>query len=335
METLKWGFVTAGQQCMDFANAINSYDKRCDPQHELHAVSDLYNSSGRDFLKLYNIPKLYDNYKEMVPHVDVVYIVLNNSDKYKCAKYCLEQGKHVLVVPPLALDLKQVQKLISLSKEKKLLLMEAHHARFSDTYKTLKTAINEDKLGDMMYLRANYGKNLYVTEHPRSMSTGNNLTVYRGTYLLALAQHVFSDDPANVTVTAVGGKNEDDYTWTSVVLEYSDDRRAVLTMSDQLNMANDADIYGTNARATLSKPIRFPTKLTIGTDVKDFPLHSSKQPYYIQNGAGNIFMAIEAGRCIKNGEFESPLITHKDMEARAQFLEIIREQLDIKFIIED
>lgn len=64
-------------------------------------------------------------------------------------KLLLEGGKHVLCEKPFTMNEKQTRKLISLSKEKKLFLMEAVWSRFFPVYKELKKVIDAGEIGEV------------------------------------------------------------------------------------------------------------------------------------------------------------------------------------------
>lgn len=72
-----------------------------------------------------------------------------------------------------------------------------------------------------------------------------------GIYLLQLSQYVFKEEPKNVTSVGIRGETDVDISET-VILEYSDGKRAVLNVEATLNLYNKATIYGTKGRYTVS-----------------------------------------------------------------------------------
>jgi dihydrodiol dehydrogenase / D-xylose 1-dehydrogenase (NADP) len=69
----------------------------------------------------------------------------------------LQKGKHVLCEKPLALNGKQVKKLIETAQEKKLFFMEAIWSRFFEAYKLLKERIDDGSLGDIKNVDLEFG----------------------------------------------------------------------------------------------------------------------------------------------------------------------------------
>ena len=75
----------------------------------------------------FHIPKVYTEYDEMLSDSDVelVYIATPNSLHFEQAKAALLAGKHVLCEKPIVPTLAQLDELLSLAKERRLLLLEA------------------------------------------------------------------------------------------------------------------------------------------------------------------------------------------------------------------
>ena len=75
----------------------------------------------------FHIPKVYTEYDEMLadPDVELVYIATPNSLHFEQAKAALLAGKHVLCEKPIVPTVAQLDELLRLAKERRLLLQEA------------------------------------------------------------------------------------------------------------------------------------------------------------------------------------------------------------------
>ena len=75
----------------------------------------------------FHIPKVYTEYDEMLadPEVELVYIATPNSLHFEQAKAALLAGKHILCEKPIVPTVAQLDELLSLAKERGLLLLEA------------------------------------------------------------------------------------------------------------------------------------------------------------------------------------------------------------------
>ncbi|KAL4716972.1 hypothetical protein ACJJTC_012783 [Scirpophaga incertulas] len=334
-KTIRWGIVSAGKISHDFVNAVNSYPHKGDQQ--IIAVAARDKERATDFARLHNIPKVFDSYLDLAKSndIDVAYIGALNPDHYNLAKLFLEHGKHVLCEKPLCLNLKQAQSLISFAEEKKLFLMEAVWSRFSPVYLAFEKEIQSGKLGDLKHVEVNFGVPIINVDRLRKKELGGSAILDIGIYTLQFAQFVFKDEP--VKVTAVGNLNEDgvDIVQT-VVLEYKDDRRAVLNVDARVKLWNNATVVGTKGRITIEEPFHFPdTFINAEGNIVKIPLHTSNIDYNFQNSAGLVFQSLEVSRCIRAGLLESPQMSHRESITLAKLEDTIRKQLGVHFEVDD
>lgn len=84
--------------------------------------------------------------------LDAVVIAVHTSLHYTLSKVALEEGVNVFLEKPFCLDLSEGKKLISLSKEKNLILMIGQVVRFMPAYLTLKNWIDNGTYGKLKFL---------------------------------------------------------------------------------------------------------------------------------------------------------------------------------------
>ena len=74
----------------------------------------------------------YDDVEDLLadPNVDLVDICLPTTMHYEWTMKALAAGKHVLVEKPIALDLKESEKMVALARKMRRRLMVAHVLRF-------------------------------------------------------------------------------------------------------------------------------------------------------------------------------------------------------------
>lgn len=83
--------------------------------------------------------------------VDAVIIATPAGSHYALASSALEAGKHVLVEKPLALDLADAERLVSMTEERGLVLMVGHTYLYNDALSVLARQIDEGVIGDIYY----------------------------------------------------------------------------------------------------------------------------------------------------------------------------------------
>ncbi|KAL0851002.1 hypothetical protein ABMA28_006895 [Loxostege sticticalis] len=333
--TLRWGIVSAGRISHDFVAAFNSYPNVGD--QVIAAVAARDRSRAEEFAKLHKIGKVFDTYTDMAKSkdIDIAYIGSLNHDHYYLSKLFLEHGKHVLCEKPLCLNLKQVQSLVNLSRQKKLFLMEAVWSRFSPVYHALEKEIQDGKLGEVKHVEVNFGIPIEKNERIRQKELGGGALMDIGLYTLQFAQFVYKEEPTKVT--AVGNLSDQGVdTIETIILEYTGGRRAVLNVDSTVRLWNKATVVGTKGWVTAEDPFNFPTVLIhVDGTAQEIPLHECKIPYNHVNSSGLVYEALEVERCIRAGLVESPRMSHKESLLLAKLEDTVRKQVGVHYDEDD
>ncbi|XP_068626891.1 trans-1,2-dihydrobenzene-1,2-diol dehydrogenase-like [Battus philenor] len=333
--TLRWGIVTAGHICHDFVNAFNSYPDKGD--QVISAIASQDKEKAVKFAKTHGIAKVFDSYQAMAisDDIDVAYIGTLNPYHYELTKLYLEKGIHVLCEKPLCLNYKQAESLVRLARNKKLFLMEAVWSRFSPSYAALEKEINSGKLGDIQHVEVNLGLPLVQMERIRLKEKGGSAILCIGIYTLQFAQFIFKEEPTKVT--AIGEVNEEGVDLAdTVILNYTDNKKAILNINTKIRLWNRATVYGSKGWATIEDPFYFSeTLIHVDGTAEKFPLHTSSIPYNFINSAGLVYEAIEVARCIKQGLMESPRMSHQQSLLLAKLEDEVRSQIGVHYDVDD
>ena len=92
------------------------------------------------------------------PAVDIVVVATSNDVHYSLAKAALEAGKHVIVEKPFTNTSAEADELITLAKDKGLLLSVHHNARFHSDFKTVQKVIESGRLGRVVNYEARFDR---------------------------------------------------------------------------------------------------------------------------------------------------------------------------------
>lgn len=153
---LRWGFASSSRIAHDFINALKTLKE---DEHQVVAVADPLIKFAEDLAKQFNVPKFYDNFLDLAkdPNVEIVHVGALNTKHFEVAKIMLEHGKHVLVEKPMCMNAKQVQKLITLAKQKNVFLMEGMWARFLPNYQYVRQQLKDGAIGDVQSIEVEFG----------------------------------------------------------------------------------------------------------------------------------------------------------------------------------
>jgi len=101
-------------------------------------------------------PMSYDQLVES-PDIDAVYIPLPTGLHAEWVGKCLAAGKHVLCEKSLGCTLGEVQQMVALAQQRKLLLMENFQFRFHSQHAFVKGLLASGELGEVRCFRASFG----------------------------------------------------------------------------------------------------------------------------------------------------------------------------------
>lgn len=185
-------------------NHLRVYAELKELDCQLVGLADI-DASKKTLAESYGI-LFMQNYKELLPLVDAVSVVVPTTLHYPIVKECLAAGKHVLVEKPITLDADQARELVSLAKEKNLILSVGYLFRFNPSALALKELIAKGELGKLHYIHSRY---IHSSKPPRSDS---GVIFNLGIHMIDILNFVLGQFPKKVyckRVNIIDQKHED------------------------------------------------------------------------------------------------------------------------------
>lgn len=91
----------------------------------------------------------YSDYEHFLDtDIDIVIVATPSRSHFRIAEMVLRSGKHCVVEKPIALTLKEVDKLISIAKKKKVFLTVFQSRRFDGDFLTIKKLLRSNLIGE-------------------------------------------------------------------------------------------------------------------------------------------------------------------------------------------
>lgn len=125
---------------------------------EIVAVCDINSSHMEELLEKHNLQKnisieRFSDYKKMVEkiHPDLISIATESGKHAEIAIYCIEHGVHVIIEKPMAMSIKDANKIIQLSEEKQVKVSACHQNRFNIAVQETKKALDEGRFGKLSH----------------------------------------------------------------------------------------------------------------------------------------------------------------------------------------
>lgn len=174
MKTLRFAIIGCGRISYKHVEALVANKEEA----VLVAVCDIVKEKAEERKQEY-IDKLgknekvtvYTDYKDMLnkEDIDVVTIATESGYHPEIAVNCMKNKKHIIVEKPMALSIKDADKMIKCAKENDVKLCVSHQNRFNAPIQKLRKAIEENRFGRLVNgtARILWNRNMgYYTQAP-------------------------------------------------------------------------------------------------------------------------------------------------------------------------
>lgn len=193
MEKFNWGIVGTGDIAEQFANQFEQKD------------SFLYGVCARDFEKTkkfaikHQIEHVFSDFEAMLAdsNLQIVYVAVPNQLHFPYIKKALLANKHVLCEKAITLNYQELEELVQIALERKLILQEAMTIFNMPLYLELKKRAQSNEFGHLKMIQAPFGS--YKEPNPKNrffnpdLAGGALLDI--GTYAVSFARHFMSSTP--------------------------------------------------------------------------------------------------------------------------------------------
>lgn len=271
--------------------------------------------------------KAYDSMENMLADrkVDLVYIATPASEHAGQVRACIEAGKPVLCETPIALTSAEAESLFSLSASLDVLVVEAMHIRFLPFFKQIVSAISSGAIGTPVMLTANLASDIENIPRLQRPSLGGGALGDLGYFLLAFSTMVFGNQIKRIQSSCAFTPMRVDRQ-LSIVLQYKDDRMAVLSCTTSGNGESRAVIQGTRGYIVVEDLKNFSTATV-------YDSRRNKTASYKRGKIKSEFEFEMAAftAAMKSGWKECPEMPHAQTLSMMQMMDFIRRQLGISY----
>lgn len=193
---LNWAVLGTGVIANEMAQALVKMNKR------LYAVANRTHQKALDFAERYGVQKVYDQIDEVFEDeaVDIIYITSPHNTHYEFMKKALEHGKHILVEKSITLNSRELDEMIALAAEKKLVLAEAMTIWHMPIYKKLWEIVQSGQLGKVQIITINFGsfKEYNMSNRFFNMNLAGGAMLDIGVYALSIVRSFMEEKPEDI-----------------------------------------------------------------------------------------------------------------------------------------
>jgi len=167
------------------------------PNAEVAAAADINEATLRKSSDILNIPKCYQDYKEMLAkeELDAVYVATPDWDHYQPVINALRAGKHVGVEKPMTTSLKEASDIVSLVKKTGLKLQVSYNHRWLSPYHETWRMIREGKIGRPLLGYARKNNPIFVPTEMLSWAARSTPAWFLSSHDIDLMSWWFDSDP--------------------------------------------------------------------------------------------------------------------------------------------
>lgn len=296
-----------------------------------YAVASRDKKKAQVFADKFGFQKAYGSYSDMLNDdgVELVYIATPHSHHYEHIKMCLNHGKHVLCEKAFTANAAQAEEVISLAREKGLLLTEAIWTRYMPMRNTIDQIIRSGIIGNPTSLSANLGYPLEHIERMIKPELAGGALLDLGVYPLNFASMVFGDEIVGVSAECIKYPSGVDAQET-IMLKYADGKMATLYATFLAQTDRRGLINGTNGYIEVEN-------INNPESVKVYNLERRVVAEYIAPTqiTGYEYEVISAIDAINEGRIECPEMPHSETVFMMKLMDSIRGAWGIKFPFED
>lgn len=299
--TYSWGILGPGKIAHRFAAAARNV-----PGAKVYAVASRDKKRAEDFALKHGVPVIHENYEALAidPSVEIIYIATPHSFHHEHAIMCLNNRKPVLCEKPLSITYQSALEMVAAARMNNTFMMEALWTRFMPATLKVLELIKEGKIGEVKYLRGDFGDMFPVDHSSRvyDLKLGGGSILDIGIYPLFLALLILGKPDEIKAFAHLAETGADDL--ANAMLYYKNGCIASILSATIVHTPITAEIMGTTGTITLPSSWYKTKSLTL-TRLGEEPQHFDVS----YKGDGFEFQIQEVMDCLDRGDKESKLMS--------------------------
>jgi predicted dehydrogenase len=326
-DTVRWGILGTGGIARAFALGLKHA-----PGAVLAAVGSRTQGSAQRFARELGIGQAYGSYEELAEAdgVDIIYIGTPHPMHAANSLLALGGGKAVLCEKPFAMNRREAGEVVALARARNLFLMEAMWTRFMPALAEVRRIMASGEIGTIVQVHADFGFSATTDPEHRvnKRELGGGALLDLGIYPLSIACALLGK-VENVQAQAIMTSSDADVgvdASTAFTMRHEGGTLSVCSCSIRARSASELIVSGTGGSIRMHRMFHLAERITV--DLQDGSSRTIPTPWL---GNGYTHEAIEAGRCLREGLIEHPLMTHEDTLSIMGLLDQIRGQIGLRY----
>lgn len=242
-KNLNWAILGTGVIANEMAQALKNAGKK------IYAVGNRTYEKAVAFAEKYQIEKVYEDFHEMFrdEEAEIIYITTPHNTHIDFIMEALSHGKHILCEKAITLNSRELERAVSLAKEKKVVLAEAMTIYHMPIHKKLRKMVAEGLIGEVGMIQVNFGSfkeyNMENRFFNPKLAGGALLDI--GVYAISLARCYLKSKPnqvVSIMKKAPSGVDE----VSGIVMQNEEGQMVVISLSLHTKQPKRCNICGEN-----------------------------------------------------------------------------------------
>lgn len=323
----RWAILGLGHIARSFAAGLRD----C-PGATLIAGASRSRERADAFGREFNVPRCYDSYEQLYadPEVDAIYIATRHPDHACAALAAIRAGKPVLVEKPFTVNAREAAEVVKAAREQKVFCMEAMWTRFLPLMEKLKQLIQEDTIGEVRLIQADFSFNSAFDPSSRIFDPklGGGALLDVGVYPISFASMLLGRPVEATGLATIGETGVDEQ--ATMAISYGAGALASLSCGTRARSQHQATIVGTKGCITIHPRWWVPRSMTI--------TRAEQQDEHLEvpfDGNGYNYEAAEVMRCVRASLIESPMLPMDETLDVMRTMDTLRRQWGLRYEADD
>ena len=214
-----------------------------------------------------NIERRYGSDEELLnePNIEAIYIPLPNHMHVPWTIKALEAGKHVLCEKPIAMNAKEAEELVQVTKKfPHIKVMEAFMYRFHPQWQKALELVQSGAIGEVKTIHSFFSYYNIAPDNIRNQSDiGGGALMDIGCYCISFPRFIFNEEPEKVVSEMDFDPVMKTDRVSSAMLRFASGKTSTFTSSTQLMPYQRANIYGDKGHIEVDIPVNAPPDETV------------------------------------------------------------------------
>ena len=325
MSNFSWGILGPGGIARAFAKDLTYLEG-----HTVGAVGSRSLNNAQVFANDFG-GTAYGSYEELVNDstIDAIYVATPHPAHHDNVILALNAGKPVLCEKPFAVNAAEAQAMVDAASHNKVALMEAMWARFLPHYAKVREIIASGVLGPILSIHADHGQRLADQNIPRLVDPhlAGGALLDLGIYPISFA-HMVLGNPLSISSSAVMTDKGVD-AQTSMIFTYENGAQSVLTTTMIEQTPCRAVVAGLHGWLEIDRTFYNPASMRV--ILNDGSVTQYPSTY---TGHGLREQAESFKGLVQSGKLESEILSWQDTIDIMKTMDVVREQIGLKYPFE-